>query len=45
MDKSGKVSNGKKGEIIIFSDETGWHTDQLQIGFNFSGIKTRILNL
>ena len=43
MDRAGKVSNGKKGEIIIFSDEIGWHTDQLQIGFNLSGIKTRIL--
>ena len=45
MDRAGKVSNGDKGEIIIFSDEIGWHTDQLQIGFNLSGIKTTILNL
>ena len=45
MDRAGKVSNGEKREIIIFSDEPGWHTDQLQIGLNLSGIKTRILNL
>jgi len=45
MDRAGKVSNAKKGEIIIFSDEIGWHTDQLQTGFNFSGVKTRIQNL
>ena len=32
-------------ELIIFSDELGWHTDQLQIGLKFLGIKTRILNL
>ena len=32
-------------ELIIFSDEIGWHTDQLQIGLKFLGIKTRILNL
>ena len=45
MDRAGKVSNGKKGEIVIFSDEPGWHIDQLKIGLNLSGIKTRILNL
>ena len=45
MDRAGKLSNGKTGEIVIFSDEVGWHTDQLQIGLNLSGIKTRILNL
>ena len=45
MGRAGKVSNAKKGEIIIFSDEIGWHTDQLQTGFNFSGVKTRIQNL
>ena len=45
MDRAGKVSNGKKGEIVIFSDEIGWHIDQLKIGLNLSGIKTRILNL
>ena len=32
-------------ELIIFSDELGWHTDQLKIGLNLSGIKSRILNL
>ena len=32
-------------ELIIFSDEIGWHTDQLQIELNLSGIKSRILNL
>ena len=32
-------------ELIIFSDELGWHTNQLQIGLKFLGIKTRILNL
>ena len=45
MDRAGKVSNGKKGEIVIFSDELGWHIDQLKIGLNLLGIKTRILNL
>jgi len=45
MDRVGKVSNEKKREVIIFSDEIGWHTDQLQIGLNLSGIKTRILDL
>ena len=45
MDRAGKVSNGKKGEIVIFSDELGWHIDQLKMGFNLSGIKTRVLNL
>ena len=45
MDRAGKVSNGKKGEIVIFSDELGWHIDQLKIGLNLAGIKTRILNL
>ena len=45
MDRAGEVSNGKNGEVVIFSDETGWHTDQLQIGLNLSGIKTRVLNL
>ena len=45
MDRAGKVSNGKNREVIIFSDEIGWHTGQLQIGLNLSGIKTRVLNL
>ena len=45
MDSAGKVSNGKKGEIVIFSDELGWHIDQLKIRLNLSGIKTRILDL
>ncbi|MDA9718774.1 RimK family alpha-L-glutamate ligase [Betaproteobacteria bacterium] len=45
MDRVGKVSNEKKREVIIFSDEIGWHTDQLQIGLNRSGITSRILNL
>ena len=45
MDRAGKVINGKKGEVIIFSDEIGWHIDQLQVGFSLLGVKTKILNL
>ena len=45
MDRAGKVSNRKTGEIVIFSDEIGWHTDELQVGLNLSRIKTRILNV
>ena len=45
MDRAGEVSNGKNGEVVIFSDEIGWHTDHLEIGLKLLGIKTRILNL
>ena len=37
MDRAGKVNNVKKGEIVIFSDEIGWHTDQLQNGLQSLG--------
>ena len=46
MDRVSKIKNGESEKfVIVFSDEIGWHTSQIERRLNSLGVKTQILSL